>query len=67
MPVPISRQDEPDAIRIVFDEGSETLGGFFILDPSRGFGTPLGGSDLEGVVLEQFTRAATPPTTAAAP
>jgi hypothetical protein len=67
MPVPISRQDEPDAIRIVFDEGSETLGGFFILDPSRGFGTPLRGSDLEAVVLEQFTLASTHPTTTVAP
>ncbi len=67
MPVPISRQEEPDAIRIVFDEGSETLGGFFILDPSRGFGTPLRGSDLEAVVLEQFTLASTHPTTTVAP
>ncbi len=66
-PVPISHQEEPDAIHIVFDEGSDGIGGFFNLDPSWGFGTPLGDSDFEGVVLEQFTRAATPPTTTAAP
>lgn len=65
-PVHISRGEEPGAIRSVFDEGADRLDDFFILDPSRGLGTPLPGSDLEVVVFQQLTLASTPPTTTTA-
>ena len=51
-PVPITAKEEPDAIRIVFEEAKAE--GFFVFDPPRGFGTPILGSNLEKVVQEEF-------------
>ncbi|MBI4168206.1 MAG: hypothetical protein HY515_04590 [Candidatus Aenigmarchaeota archaeon] len=55
-PVQISKADEPKSIQYVFDKGEGRLDGFFVLDPPRGFGTPIKGSALEQVVKENFEK-----------
>ena len=54
-PVPISPNDEPRAIEIVFEESDSRVDGFFVFDPPRGFGTAIKGSILEDVVKEEFS------------
>ena len=52
-PVPISKRDEPDAIRIVFEEAN--VEGYFVFDPPQGFGTAIKGSELYDVVFDGFS------------
>jgi hypothetical protein len=53
---PISQEEEPEAIRTVFEQGQGMVNGFILLDPPRGFGTPIKGSHLENVVKTWFER-----------
>jgi hypothetical protein len=52
----ITKEEEPEAIRTVFEQGQGKVNGFILLDPPRGFGTPIKGSALENVVKTWFER-----------
>jgi hypothetical protein len=53
---PLNKDEELEAIRIVFEQGMEKVDGFILLDPPRGFGTPIRGSRLEGAIRTWFER-----------
>lgn len=52
----ITKEEEPEAIRIVFEQGQGKVNGFILLDPPKGYGTPIKGSALENVVKTWFER-----------
>jgi hypothetical protein len=48
--------NEPEALEAVFKQGEGRVDGFFVLDPPRGFGTSLKGSNLEPVIKKWFNK-----------
>jgi hypothetical protein len=49
-------EDEPQALEMVFECGQGKVDGFFVLDPPRGFGTSIKGSNLEPIIKKWFNR-----------
>jgi hypothetical protein len=41
---------------VVFEQGEARVDGFFVLDPPRGFGTSIKGSNLEPIIKKWFKR-----------
>jgi hypothetical protein len=52
----ISKEEEPEAIETVFKQGQGKVNGFILLDPPKGFGTPIKGSNVENVIKIWFKK-----------
>jgi hypothetical protein len=52
----ITKEEEPEALQIVFEKGRGKLNGFILLDPPSGWGTSIKDSELEPVIKSWFEK-----------